>query len=116
MGYNGRTQWALMFVCPGELEAEADRLLDSHAEWMERTHYREGEKALLQYTVTKGTLPDRDGVIVYAMTEVYQSPAGEKDHHQQAEETWEDYAAMWELLGKCEGPWGLTGTISHSLW
>ena len=74
--YTGRTQWSLMFVCPADLEPEADRVFASHAEWMQRTHHREGEKALLQYTVTKGPHPERDDAVVYAMTEVYRSPAG----------------------------------------
>ena len=62
MDYTGRTQWSLMFVCPADLEAEADRLFASHAEWMQRTHHREGDKALLQYTITKG--PGDDGAVV----------------------------------------------------
>jgi hypothetical protein len=33
---------------------------------MEETHYREGEKALLQYTVAKGT--DDDGNIHFIVT------------------------------------------------
>ena len=54
MDYTGRSQWSLMFVCPADLEPEADRIFASHAEWMQGTHYRDGDKALLQYTVTKG--------------------------------------------------------------
>jgi hypothetical protein len=43
-----------MFVCPADLEAEADRIFASHAQWMQRTHHRDGDKALLQDTLTKG--------------------------------------------------------------
>ena len=63
-----------------ELEAEADRIFASHAEWMQGTLRREGDKALLQYTLTKGSHCEREDAVVYAMTEVYQSPAGPEDH------------------------------------
>ncbi|MGA7689099.1 MAG: hypothetical protein WCA29_07695 [Jiangellales bacterium] len=116
MDYTGRTQWSLMFVCPADLEAEADRIVASHAEWMQRTHHREGEKALLQYTVTKAPHPEQDDAVVYAMTEIYQSPAGVEDHSKQAHETFEDLPAFHALLGQSEGPWRVNGTISHSLW
>ncbi len=116
MDYTGRTQWSFIVVCPADLEAEADRILVSHAEWMQRTHHREGEKALLQYTVTKGRDPDRDDVIEYALTEVYQSPAGFEDHSKQAHENWEDFPAWQALVGQSEGRWAINGTIQHSLW
>jgi hypothetical protein len=114
--YTGRTQWSFMFVCPADLEAEADRLFASDASWMQRTHHREGEKALLQYTVTKGPHPERGDAVVYAITEIYQSPAGRENHVRQAHETWEDLPAFHALLDQSEGPWGVDGTILHSLW
>ena len=116
MDYTGRTQWSFMFVCPAGLQDEADRIFAAHAEWMQRTHHREGEKALLQYTVTKGPHPERDDAVVYAITEIYRSPAGQEDHSKQAHQTWEDLPAFNALVGRSEGPWGVNGTISHSLW
>lgn len=114
MDLTERTQWSFMCVCPAELEAEVDRIFASHAEWMRRTHHRQGDKALLQYTIAKG--PDDDGAVVYAMTEIYQSPAGPEDHAKQAHESWEDFPAWQALIDKCEGPWVVNGVIEHSLW
>jgi len=114
--YTGRTQWSFMFVCSADLEAEADRLFASHAAWMQRTHHRDGEKELLQYTVTKGPHPERDDAVIYAITEIYQSPAGPEDHSKQAHENWEDLPALQALVGQSEGPWAINGTIQHSLW
>jgi hypothetical protein len=34
--------------------AEGDRIFKSHRAWMEATHYRDGEKALLSYNASKG--------------------------------------------------------------
>lgn len=99
-----------------ELEAEADRIFASHAEWMQGTHRREGDKALLQYTLTKGSHCEQEDAVVYAMTEVYQSPAGPEDHSKQAHENWEDYPALRDLVDKREDPWGVTGGIQQSLW
>lgn len=114
MDLTERTQWSFMCVCPAELEAEVDRIFASHAEWMRRTHHRQGDKALLQYPIAEG--PDDDGAVVYAMTEIYQSPAGPEDHAKQAHESWEDFPAWQTLIDKCEGPWVNNGVIEHSLW
>ena len=114
MDYTGRSQWSLMFVCPADLEPEADRIFASHAEWMQGTHYRDGDKALLQYTVTKA--PGDEGAVVYAITEMYQSPSGPEDHLKRAHEDWEEISAWGALMEKCEGPWVINGTIQHSLW
>ncbi len=102
-----------MFVCPADLETEADRIFDSHAQFMQRTHYRDGDKALLQYTVTKG--PREDGAVIYAITEVYQSPAGPEDHLARSHD-WEDISAWRALMDKSEGPWVINGIVQHSLW
>jgi hypothetical protein len=104
-----------MFACPADLEAEVDRIFASHAEWMQRTHHRDGDKALLQYTVTKGPHSEREDAVVYAITEVYQSPAGPEDHYKQVYGSWEDLPAWRDLVDKCEGPWEVWGVILHSL-
>ena len=74
MNYEGKAQFSLTVIAPPELESEGDRIFNLHAAWMEETHYREGEKALLQYTVAKRT--DDDGNIIIVLTEVYETMAG----------------------------------------
>lgn len=54
MSHQGKTQ--VTFICTATVDqvAEGDRLFASHAAWMERTHYRDGELALLRYNIVKG--------------------------------------------------------------
>jgi hypothetical protein len=75
---NGAVQLTMVYVASPDIEAEGDRVWKSHAKWMESTHYQEGEKALLQYIVAKGT--DDDGNIHFVVTEVYKTEAGLQDH------------------------------------
>lgn len=110
---NGKVQLTMIFVATPDLESEGDRVLKSHAAWMEETHYREGDKALLQYTVGKGT--DDDGHIHYVVTEVYESDIGLKDHGEQAGQNWKDYPDWQKWTSKCEGSSKVI-TIIDSLW
>jgi hypothetical protein len=54
MKYHDKTQLALIIIAPPDQVAEGDRIFKSHRAWMEATHYRDGEKALLSYNVSKG--------------------------------------------------------------
>ena len=53
MAYKGKTQLLFIITAPPDQVAEGDRLFRSHATWMEATHHRDGEKALLTYDVSK---------------------------------------------------------------
>ena len=53
MAYKGKTQLTYVIVAPPDQVDEGDRIFQSHAPWMGATHHRDGEKALLQYTVSK---------------------------------------------------------------
>ena len=53
MSHQGKIQITLMFTVGPDQVEEADRIFASHAEWMEQTHYRDGELALLSYSVAK---------------------------------------------------------------
>ena len=113
MNYNDRVQLTMDFVASPEQEAEGDRIWKSHAAWMQETHYREGEKALLQYTVAKGT--DDDGNIHFIVNEVYETAAGRKDHSEQAHTNWKDYAAFVKWTDECKSSFR-DATIIYSLW
>ena len=54
MSHKGKTQISFIFTAPPDLVAEGDRIFASHAAWMEKTHHRDGELALLVYNVAKG--------------------------------------------------------------
>ena len=53
MTYHDKIQLTLMIIAPPDQAAEGDRLFQIHGSWMEATHYRTGEKALLSYNVSK---------------------------------------------------------------
>ena len=47
MTYHDKIQLMLIIIAPPDQAAEGDRIFQSHGSWMESTHYRTGEKALL---------------------------------------------------------------------
>jgi quinol monooxygenase YgiN len=112
VNYTGKTRFSLAIVAPAELEAEGDRILKRHAEWVAKTHHREGEKALLQYDVAKGE--NDDGSITYLLTEVYESAAGVQDHNEQAA-NWDTIGDLMAWLRQCQVIGG-GSSIIHSLW
>ena len=81
--YTGKTQLTIAVDSPAELEVEGDRIFKQHAAWMEKSHYREGDKALLQYNVAKS--PGVDGNVIFLLTEVYETVAGKDNHIEQAQ-------------------------------
>ena len=113
MNYKGKAQFSFTIVAPPELEAEGVRVFNLHAEWMEKTHYREGEKALLQYNVAKST--DSDGNSIFVLTEVYETVAGIEDHRKQAHEA-DFFADFSNWLSQCQVIGGEDEVVIHSLW
>ncbi|HET7238374.1 MAG TPA: hypothetical protein VFI76_05070, partial [Terrimicrobiaceae bacterium] len=101
-----------------------DRIFKSHGAWMESTHYRSGEKALLSYNVSKGpelsdpTDPSSapTGNTCFVLSEIYESQAGVFDHYKQAKENWGDVQAFVEWLAKCKCAVVPAASIFNSLW
>lgn len=124
MARKGKLQFTMIFSVPANQESEGDRIFKSHAAWLERSHYRSGEKALLIYDLSKAPevqdpmSPDSDetGNMIFIISEVYEGPEGLKDHWQQASENWEDFDALKEWMGS--GTFTLVNgaKIIHSLW
>ena len=54
MTYHDKIQLTIIIVAPPEQVAEGDRIFRSHAPWMEATHHRTWEKALLSYNAPRG--------------------------------------------------------------
>jgi quinol monooxygenase YgiN len=98
---------------PVELEAEGDRIFNKHAAWMEKTHYREGEKALLQYNVAKSS--GDNGNIIVVLTEVYESVAGIDDHIEQAHND-DHFEAFSKWRARCKVTFVRDASIIHSPW
>lgn len=123
MAHKGKIQLTLVAVAPPELAEEGKRIFRTHAPWMEATHHRDGDKALLGYTVSiSPELSDLmdptsapTGNTVFVLTEIYETEAGVVDHFEQAS-SWEDFPAAAEFLGKCQVSGSAMATIVNSLW
>jgi hypothetical protein len=122
MKYHDKTQLNFIIIAPPDQVAEGDRLWKSHGAWMESTHYRAGEKALLSYNVSKGPeLSDHinsapTGNTCFVLSEIYESKAGVLDHYKQADENWGDVQAFREWLTKCKCTFVPAASIFNSLW
>ena len=124
MKYHDKTQLTLIIIAPPDQVAEGDRIFKSHGSWMEATHYRSGEKALLSYNVSKG--PELSNPMdpssaptdntCFVLSEIYESKAGVLDHYKQADENWGDVQAFREWLTKCKCTFVPAASIFNSLW
>src|SRR6476620_10000413 len=123
MTYHNKMQLTLVITAPPDQVAEGDRCFKSHGAWMESTHYRTGDKALLCYNATKGPeLSDpanvdsaSTGNTCFVLTEIYESKAGVLDHFKQSHESWGDVQAFIDWLGKCKTTLVAGNTIIKSL-
>ena len=124
MSHKGNIQLTIIFTATPDLIAEGDRLFASHAVWMEESHHREGELALLRYNVAKGPelsnpldpSSEPTGNICYVLLEVYKNQAGLDDHWQQGAGTWQDFGAFMEWAGSTNPTVLHAGEVVHSLW
>lgn len=124
MSQKGCIQFVVVMTASPEHTSEGKRLFESHARWMERTHYREGEKELLQYNVSIAQEmvdpmdPSQGNTqnTVFVLSEVYVKPAGLQDHWEQAQDNWDDFGALNEWLGKVDVVMVNGAEIEHSLW
>lgn len=124
MARKGKLQFTMIFTVSQNLVAEGDRIFRSHAAWMERTHHRTGDKALLIYDLSKAPEmkdpmdpnSDATGNTQFILSEVYEGPAGLQDHWQQASENWEDFGALQAWMSKGSFVLVNGAGIVHSLW
>ena len=124
MAHRGCTQLTYVVIAPPDLADEGDRIFRSHQTWMEATHHRDGERALLSYDVSKAPElsnpldPDSEptGNTIFVLSEVYQTDAGVMDHFEQAAATWADFNAIVNWLEKCDTTMVLRARIFNSLW
>lgn len=119
----GKVLLNYVMTAPADAVEEGKRIFASHGPWMEATHPREGEKALINYDVAiapeltnpfdPGSEPT--GRTVFVLTEVYESEAGVEHHFQLADSSWDDFGALVEWLGRCEVAGFPAGGIVNSL-
>jgi hypothetical protein len=114
MSHKGKAHLVVMFTVGAEDVAEGDRIFASHSEWM-KSHSREGDEALLDYSISKGPElsnpmdpgSEPTGKTVFVIDEYYASPAGIARHWQDAAENWQDMGTVATLH---------KGTAVHALW
>jgi hypothetical protein len=124
MARHGKTQLTYVIIAPPELTDEGDRIFQSHQTWMEATHHREGEKALLSFDVSKvpelsnqlDPSSEPTGNTIFILNEVYESDAGVTDHFEQAAATWADFGAIIDWMEKCDATVVPAARIINSLW
>ncbi len=123
MTHKGKVQLTLVFSAPPDQVAEGDRIFASHRPWMEATHHRKGDKALLSYNVSKAPELSNPmdlnsaptGNTCFILTEIYETEAGVTDHFEQAG-SWENFPAVAKWLEKCTMVGAPAATIVNSLW
>jgi hypothetical protein len=124
MAHKGKIQLTFVIVAQPDLVEEGDRLFRSHAPWMESTHHREGNKALLSYNVSKAPELSNPmdptsaptGNTCFILSEIYETDAGVVDHLQQAESSWQDFPAVVKWMEKCKVTGVPAAPIINSLW
>ncbi len=124
MSHQGKTQLTFIFTATPDLTAEGDRLFASHAQWMERSHHREGELALLHYSVVKGPELSNPldpssaptGNTCFVLDEVYESPAGVEDHWKQGAGNWKEFGSFVDWAGRVKIAVLHGSPVVYSLW
>ena len=124
MSHQGKTQITFIFTAAPDHVQEGDRLFASHAEWMEKTHHRDGNLALLRYNVVKGPEVSNPldpsskptGNTCFVLTEVYATPAGLEDHWKQGAGNWKDFGGFMKWASAVNVAVLHGSPVIHSLW
>ena len=117
-------QLTFVIVAPPDQVAEGDRIFKSHAPWMEKTHPRNGDKALLQYTVSKAPELNNPmdpnsgttGSTCFILNEYYESEAGVAAHFEQAMSNWQDFPAFVKWMERCKVTAVPAANVFNALW
>lgn len=124
MSHKGKIQLTFLIVAPPNQVVEGDRLFRSHGPWMEATHHRKGDKALLSYNLSKAPELSNPldpnsaptGNTCFILSEIYETDAGVADHFQMSESSWQDFPALVKWMGKCTVTGLPAAPIINSLW
>ena len=124
MARKGNVQLMFVITAGPDKVAEGDRLFADHAIWMEKTHHRDGEKAILIYDVSKADersnpldpTSEKTGNVHFILAEVYRSQAGIEDHFKQAQGGWSEFNNFIKWMGECKATMIPSATVFNSLW
>jgi hypothetical protein len=111
MASKGTSHLLIMFTVGPDDVAEGDRIFASHGEFM-KGHPREGDVALLDYSISKGPelsnpmdpSSEPTGNTIFVVDERYASPAGIANH-------WQDTMANWAEMSSAAPAWFEKATI-----
>ena len=124
MSHKGKIQLTFLIVAPPDQVVEGDRIFRSHGPWMEATHHRKGDKALLSYNLSKAPELSNPldsnsaltGNTCFILSEIYETEAGVADHFEMSESSWQDFPALIQWLEKCTVTGLPAAKIVNSLW
>ncbi len=124
MAQKGKTQLTIIFTAPPDLVSEGDRVFAAHADWMAKSHHKDGPLALLSYNVVKGPelanpldpSSSSTGNTSYVLHEVYESQAGLDDHWRMGAQEWSEFGALVAWAGKCKVTALHGSPVIQSLW
>lgn len=110
MAHRGNIQLTILFTCGPEDVAAGDALFADHAEWMERSHPRDGDLALVAYNVVRGPElsnpldpgSEPTGNTTFTLMEVYATQAGVANHWRMGTTEWDGFPAFADFAGKCK--------------
>jgi len=124
MAQNGKIAITMVITAPSALVAEGDRLFAAHAEWISRSHRRDGNMALLSYNIVKG--PELSNALdpssaptgntSYVIAEVFETQDGVADHWRMAVTEWSEFGAFAAWAGKCTVIALHGSPVVQSLW
>jgi hypothetical protein len=124
MSHKDKIMIAMQVIAPADAVEEGERLFASHAEFMEETHHREGELAMLSYNIASS--PEYENPLapklvptgnrIFLMVEVYETEQGVADHWRLGQQVWQDFPAMAEWMQRCQVTILHGSKIVHSLW
>ena len=123
-GQEGKIQLLVVMTAPAELVDQGREMFKDHAGWMEKTHHKDGDKALLRYNLSiapeltnpMDAASEPTGRVHFILAEVYESPAGVADHFAQGQASWDKYPELMDFIGKCDSVVVTGAEIVHSLW
>ena len=124
MSLKGKANLVISWTVDAGDEGEWDRIFASHGDWM-TGHPREGDVALLSYTISKGPelsnpldpSSESTGRTTYVLNEYYESPAGIAQHWEAAMEKWaDDLGAVMQASTRATVSTQHRGTVINALW
>ena len=123
MAQLGKTQVTIMWTATPDLVAEGERIFASHADWMAKSHHKDGELAMLSYNIVKGPELSNPldpssaptGNTSFVLAALYQTQEGLDDHWRMGPE-WSDFGAYAAWARKCRVSALHGSPVIQSLW